>query len=185
MTYVRHSARHVHQTVFKHVEHHIDLLGWLDPLTTPFNSPAVTVQASMPEEYDEIRRLQPGRLAITMGPVPDAKPQEMGGGLLAVEYPFFFDCFQDTDAAAVALAEDVSDILHGYLPNTSTHLKVYDFTASTPVAISEWMIEIDDVVRTRAEGWKNWQIAKATATLYYVPDSVDHTPTGYPSATWG
>jgi hypothetical protein len=184
MTYLRHARRHVHQTMFKHIEHHIGLLGWTNAATTPFSAPVVDVQGTMPEEYEEIKRLQPGRLGITLGPVPAPMEQEMGGPLVAVEYPFFFDCFMDTDAAAVALADDVADILHGYIPNTSTYLKVFNFTTGTPVAISGWQMEIDDVVRTKADGWKNWQITKATATLYYNLDDVDNTGTGYPSATW-
>ena len=184
MTYLRHASRHVHETVLKHVEYHIGALGWTTPGSTPFAAPVVEIQGSMPEEHEEIKRLQPGRLAVTLGPVTDPMPQEMGGPLVAVEYPFFFDCFMDTDATATALADDVRDILLGRQAHTSTYLKVFDFTTATPVAISGWMLEIDDVVRTKAVGWKNWQITKATATLYYNEDDVDHSSLGYPSATW-
>jgi len=187
MTYLRHARRHVHQTVYKHVEHHIGVLGWLSDTTTPFSAPAVDVQGTMPEEYEEIKKLLPGRLGITLGPVADPKEEEMGadsGGLWSIEYPFFFDCFMENDSQATALADDIFDIVSGRVTNTSRFLKVYDFTASTPVAVSGWQIEMGDFVRAKADGFKNWQITKATATLYYTEPDVDHTATGYPSASW-
>lgn len=185
--YLRHARRHVHQTVYKHVEHHIDVLGWLSDLTTPFSAPAVDVQGTMPEEYEEIKKLLPGRLGITVGMVPDPVPEEMGadtGGLWSAQYPFFFDCFMENDSQATALADDIADIVGGRIANTSRYLKVYDFTATTPVAVTGWQIEFNDIVREKVSGFKNWQVCKATATVYYNEPDADHTPTGYPSATW-
>lgn len=168
MTYLRHASRHVHHTVANHIEQHLGILGWTVPGSVPFDSPVVTVRRTSAVVGGTLGKLTTaGTVAVTIGNEPLPSLEEMGGPLGSQEYPIFIDCFQDTEATALALATDVKDILMGRLPGTVRYLPVVD--QATGTSVPDWLIELDDIERVEPE--YNfalfWQVVKVTAVTYF------------------
>jgi len=168
MTYLRHAPRHVHHTVADHVTHHLTNLGWTDAARTPFGAkPAKVIRVAAIAGSQLTDRVTAGTVAITLGDEYTPSLEEMGGYFSSQEYPIFIDVFQDTDAAAVALASDIRDILLGRLAGTQRWLPVVDQSTKAPVP--GWKIELDDVDRVSPETAMplRWQVVKVTAIAYF------------------
>lgn len=169
MTFLRHSARHVHRTVVNYLTEQLDALGWLDDTTTPFGAPPLTIRdvSVLPSDGSMPAAIQPGMVTITLGDEDDSIDQELGGPLAASEHPIFVDIFMDSDAAALAVALDVRDICKGRLPNTTRFLPVIDQVTSTPV--DGWKIELTDIVRAKPDSplKVHWQVVKVTAYVEF------------------
>lgn len=168
MTYLRHSARHVHQTVASYLREHLTSLGWIGPPeSTPFGATPVRLRTSHPPEWKEESRLEAGTIAVTLGDENAALLEELGGPLSSVEHPIFVDIFMDNEAITLALALDVRDLFHGRLPGSARWLSVLDFTYDPPTPVAGWALEFDDITRVRPETASNWQIVKTTAVTYF------------------
>jgi hypothetical protein len=168
MAQLRHSSRHIHQTVVKYLREQLTALGWIGPAdATPFGATPVDLLTSHPPEWQQEKRLQAGKVAITLGDeiMPDL--EELGGPLSSVEHPIFVDIFMDDESIALALALDVRDIFHGRVPGSKRYLDVLDFTTAPPTPVDGWLLEFDDITRVRPDNAINWQVVKATAVAYY------------------
>lgn len=183
MSYLRHASRHIHETVYQHMTYQIGALGWLSTVTPLFGGVPVRMQSVMPKEYDQLKKLQPGLLGVTLGDVDDDEELELGG-LVGQDYPFFFDCYMDTEASALALADDVRDILKGRVAGTSNALYVYDHTNTTPVIQSGWLLSLTDVARFNPPSEINWQVVNATYQLQWYDSWVATTAGTYPNASF-
>lgn len=167
MAYLRHAARHVHQTVYDRVEGVLINLGWIG-LDPPFGARSVTYQNIRPNE-EELKSLTANTVSVSFGNEPDDVEDEMGGGLLTVEFPFFVDVYAEKEAIALAIASDVKDNLAGRVPGTSRFLTVVDQRTTTPVL--GYQLEFTDLVREPVERELVrlfWQVVRCTATLTYV-----------------
>lgn len=172
MTYLRHSSRHIHQTVFKYVTDQLTVLGWMstDPTVRPFGatSTPVLVQDVIPRESEARAGLKAGTVAVTLGRDPVSVDEELGSGFSSIAYPFFVDCFETTPGVALSLATDIRDIFMGQLPTSVRVLPVLDFSSSSAgVAVDGWNLEFDDIERLPSPDLDSWHIVHVTATLYY------------------
>lgn len=168
MVYLRHSSRHVHQTVATYLREHLTALGWIGPPeSTPFGATPVQLRTSHPPEWNEDSRLEAGTVAVTLGDEASAMLEEMGGRLSSVEHPIFVDIFMDNEAIALALALDVRDLFYGRLPGAACALPVRDFTYDPPTPVENWMLEFEDITRVRPDTFPNWQVVKVTAVTYF------------------
>lgn len=167
MAYLRHTARHVHQTVYDYVESFLTAQGWIgsDP---PFGARPLVFQTVRPSE-EELKSLTANTASVSFGNEPDDTELEIGGGLLEVEFPFFVDVYAEKEAIALAIASDVKDTLSGRVPGTSRFLTVVDQRTRTPVL--GYQLEFTDLVREPVERdlvRLFWQVVRCTATLTYV-----------------
>jgi hypothetical protein len=167
-TYLRHSTRHLHKTVFDYVNAQLTNMGWTIDGDVPFGAPPVVMQDVLPEEWDEESLLEPGTVAVTLGDEDAATNEELGGPLASIEVPFFIDVFMDTPGTTLALALDIRDILCGRVPGSSRHHNVTNYNPSTPTPPTGYTFVFEDVIRENVR--KNWEVVKATAVMYF-PDS--------------
>ena len=172
MTYLRHAPRHVHHTVANHIAERLTAMGWTDAATTPFGSkPAKVIKVPAIAGSQLLTdRVTAGTVAITLGDEYGPDPQELGGPFTSQDYPIFVDVFQDTDAAALALASDIRDIVLGRAAGSRRWLDVIDQSTKQPAP--GWKIELDDVDRVSPETAMplRWQVVKVTAVTYF-PDT--------------
>lgn len=170
MTYLRHSSRHIHHSVADYVKAQMAALLWTTPGSVPFDAPVVrfTTNTAIPNNRTDLARaIEPGMVAITVGDEPDTVEEELGGELVTLELPIFFDIFMDSDATALAVANDIRDVLKGRLAGSKRVIPVVDQVTSTPV--DGWVIEFTDVERARPEhNVLHWQIVKVTATTQFL-----------------
>lgn len=168
MTYLRHASRHVHHTVANYVAQHLELLDWTDAASTPFGAKPVRIQRTPSVLGDKLADgVTAGVVSITLGDEYGPDPEELGGALSSQEYPLFIDIFQDTHGAALALANDVRDILLARLPGTQRWLDVIN--QSTGAVVPGWKLELEDIDRVSPETVMplRWQVVKLTATAYF------------------
>lgn len=169
MTYLRHAPRHVHHTVANHISARLTAMGWTDASTTPFGAkPAKVIKVPAIAGTQLITdRVTAGTVAITLGDEFGPDLEEMGGVFTSQEYPIFVDIFQDTDAAALALASDIRDIVLGRAVGSQRWLDVINQSTQEPVP--GWKIEFDDVDRVSPETAMplRWQVVKVTAVAYF------------------
>lgn len=167
MAYLRHSTRHVHQTVIDLLTAHLDALYWTEPGFVPFGADAVAIMDGFPNEWDETSVLGPGLVVITLGDEDAAREEEVGGPLTSIEIPFFVDCFMDTDSVALALSLDVRDFFTGRMINTKTLQDVTNYNLSDKPVATGYQMEFEDVTRSRVKN--KWHVVKVSAVLYF-PD---------------
>lgn len=168
MEYLRHATRHVHHTVANEVQAQLTELGWMTDGEVPFGATKVTMIRTPAFVGSTLHKsITAGVLAVTVGDEFMPTMEELGGPLSVQEYPLFFDVFQDSDAAAVALASDIRDILLGRLPGTRRFLDVINQV--TGQVVPGWKLEFDDIDRTSPNltAPLNWQVVKATAVAYF------------------
>lgn len=168
MDFLRHAARHVHHTVANEVRDQLTDLGWMTEGSVPFGAALVKMirtPAIVGNALD--KTIGPGTLAVTVGDEFAPDPEELGGPLTSQEYPLFFDVFQDSDAAALAEASDIRDILLGRLPGTRRFLDVINQVNGQ--VVPGWRLELEDVARVSPEipAPVHWQVVKATAVAYF------------------
>lgn len=163
MTWLRHSTRHVFQTLYDHVSEQLAILGWTVAGQTPFGAPLVTLVDKPLVDGDQIRKeAQAGMVFVTLGTELNPEEQELGGPLAIQEIPIFFDVFMDANAHAVALACDIRDILRGRIGGK----RVLDVVNQvTGVAEPGWTFELVDVERVSPDQRfaMHWQSVKVTA----------------------
>lgn len=168
MTWLRHSARHVHATICDYLEGVLDDLDWTTT-SPPLGADQVNVIRYMPPE-SELTAIRAGTLAITLGEELDSNEEEMGGPLARQDMPVFVDIFQSKDAYARALAQDIKDAVKGRLPNTNSWLNVQNQALDPPEDVPGWKMEFTDVEREQIYRLPiYWQSVRFTAEVYF-PD---------------
>lgn len=171
MTWLRHAGRHVKATAMANVRSHLEVLGWTSEANLPFgtaHSDVVTFDDTPVILGDEVNdAIRSGMIVVSLGDEYESDMLEMGGPLASQEYPIFFDIFQKSPSAALALAEDVRDILKGRLPDTATWTPLINQVSEAEVA--GWRVEYDDVERVepRQRPPHHWQVVKVTCTAYF------------------
>lgn len=171
MTWLRHYPRHVHRTLFNHLEAELDGLGWTDALATPFGAPVVTLVDAPMVDGDQIRKqAAPGKVFVTLGDEDPPDAEELGGPLSMQRVPIFVDAFMDAHGHAVALASDIRDIFLGRIGGKRV-LPVVD--QGTGVAVPGWSMEFCDVQRETPplNLALHWQVVKVTCEVTY-PEEV-------------
>lgn len=171
MTWLRHAPRHVHRTVFDHIEAQLASLGWSVEATTPFGAPPVTMIDAPVVDGDQIRKqAKAGTVFVTLGDEPAPSEEELGGPLHSQEFVIFLDVFMDAHSHAVALASDIRDILLGRIGGKRILQVVNQITGDPHPG---WVIELDDVERSMPEQKLalHWQVVKVTARVFY-PEEV-------------
>ena len=168
MTYLRHASRHIHHTVANYIVEHLTALGWTQEGNVPFDSPVVKVWKSPAIIGNSLdRNVVPGVVAINLGNEITPDLEELGGPLTSQVYPVFIDIFQDHEATALALANDVKDILLGRLPGTRRSLRLINQV--TGQEVPDWWIELDDIERVKPDSnfALRWQVVKVSANAYF------------------
>lgn len=115
-------------------------------------------------------------IGLSVGDVPDNRPQEMGQGLVAVNIPIFVDIYGENRSIALNLSDDVMAILQGEAYTSSRYVPFYDHSQEPPVLVTDRAIEMR-MVEARWPGaaaglglveWRRrWRVVNATATYYY------------------
>lgn len=162
---MRFRVRHVQQTIADHVESELTRLGWVTPPVN-FGTDPLTFLEVAPEDTTPVAA---NTVATTVGEEGEDVHQQMGGGLLAVDYPVYIDVYGASGGITVSIASDVKAILRDAI------IAVVDQGSGQPV---EELIEFQDVrvVRpagagTGAEFKRFWRTVTATANVTFGEDS--------------
>lgn len=171
MTWLRHAPRHVHHTAVNYLTDRLDALGWTDDDVTnrPFGGTQVRISDKPAINEDgPVEGVSAGLVAMTLGDQDFPEMLEMGGALANQNYPFFVDCFHDTEETTLALASDVFDIFMGRLDGCQRYLDVVNQITATPV--SGWQMEFEDITRVRPDTKikLHWQVVKVTAETKFL-----------------
>ena len=170
MTWLRHAPRHVHHTAVNYLTDRLDALGWTDDDVTnrPFGGTQVRISDKPAINEDgPVEGVSAGLVAMTLGDQDFPEMLEMGGALANQNYPFFVDCFHDTEETTLALATDVRDIFMGRISGSQPYLDVVN--QANQVAVPGWRMEFEDIERIRPENKVrvHWQVVKVTAYTYF------------------
>jgi len=123
-------------------------------------------------------------VGLTVGDVPDAAAQELGGGLSSINYPVFFDIYGEDRSTALNIGDDIVGILQGAVLSTSRYIPLYDFSL-TPAPPASSALLTDQTCEARlieakwasgtqqAEWRRRWRIVTFTATVYFVGGTGD------------
>lgn len=170
MTYLRHAARHVQQTVIDRVRAGLVADGWLDHVAGagPFGTDDVTWVATRMSEADMVA-VQGNLVAVSFGTEPDDEPQELGGGMTMIGHTLFVDCVGTSESLGLSIASDVKDRLSGLHTDTSRFEPVYDYTTLPRTAVVGYQIEFEQVTRHRSEEDHKalWHTVVADVNVYF------------------
>lgn len=166
--YLRHSSRHVHESICVYLDSLLTDLGWTVEGSVPFGAEPVTILRQLPDNWNpEEAPLENGTVAITLGDDPDARNEELGGALASMEIPIFVDIYYTEPSESVSLALDVRDIFCGRLPGSKRFLAVTNFASYPAVEAPGYQLEFEDVTRERPTNRIGWQVVKVTAKLFF------------------
>lgn len=161
---MRHRQRHLHRTVYKHVQAALTEGGWIQQ---PINwgQPAVTMMDYEPQEAGETPAYN--TVAVSIGTQGETEAFELGGGLHVCEYTVFIDVYPTKEAIGVAIADDIKDALTEYI------IPLRDYSTTTDGVETDARIEFDRVLvenLTSAASTldkRAWRSVKATAVCYF------------------
>ena len=115
-------------------------------------------------------------IGLSVGDVPDTRPQEIGQGLVAVNVPVFVDIYGENRSVSLNLSDDVMGILQGEVWSNSRYVPFYDFSVTPALLVTDRAIEAR-IVEARWPGqgaglaqveWKRrWRVVSFTATCYF------------------
>lgn len=153
-----------------HVKAGLDSLDWTDSSVSqrPFGAPQVEVRTGSAWAEGVLKTdVKPGQVYVSLGPEFSPTDEELGGPLVSQEYPIFFDIFMDSEAAALALANDIRDWLLARLDGSSRAIPVVN--QFTSAEVDGWLLELDDVERRRPDAAAplHWQVVNVTATALF------------------
>jgi len=166
MAYLRHSARHVQQSILDRVEAGLLADGWLGP-EVPFGADAVVWMPRRMSE-SELVSVTGNLVAVSFGGEDDDIPQELGGGVTLIQHVILVDVIGSDDSISLAIASDVKDRLAG-LAGTSRFEPVYNYTVTPRTPVLGWLIEFENVqrVRPQSEDYRRlWNVVTADANVY-------------------
>jgi hypothetical protein len=153
-TGLRHSARHVHRTLYDHVTSALAELEWTT--TGLFSQPPLVVFDVLPKNWQPDAQLQNSHAAISIGDEKPTTDEELGGPLVMSWWPLFFDCYFEDDPVSLACANDVRDILMGRFPGFAdkTGLPVYNYGVTPRQVVDGWRVYLRNVEIERVKhGW--------------------------------
>lgn len=169
---MRHFSRHLHATIQNDVEAYLRETGWLPPLVP--DPDFVTLLGALPVDFqrqrpDEsmLKVLKPNLVAVSFGGQTDDTDEQLGGGLVSHEHVVYVDVYAENDAVAVALAEDVRDLMSGRV--RSRYFRPVDQNTMTPVL--GYLCEYSEVFREPADRELpnvRWQVVRG-AVLVELP----------------
>lgn len=164
---MRHFSRHLQATIQNLVEAHLVATGWLTDGSPGFQpllgALPVDFQRQRPDE-SMLKALKPNLVAVSFGGQTDDEDEQLGGGLVSHEHVVFVDVYAENDAVAVALAEDVRDLMAGRYG--SRYFRPVDQVTGTPVL--GYLCEWDEVFREPADRELpnvRWQVVRAAALV--------------------
>jgi hypothetical protein len=165
---VRFRSRHVARTIFAYVSQRMTEAGWVnDPVN--FGATPVTLQEAPPEDVTTIAM---NTVAVTVGDEPADFDEQLGGGLVSVEYPVLVDIFGESYSLSQSIAADVKDAL------ARRAIAVYDWSGSGPTLLEGSLIEFFEVSGARtpaspqalAGAARHWRVLTAVAyTTFAIP----------------
>jgi hypothetical protein len=165
---VRFRSRHVARTIFAYLSQRLTEAGWVhDPVN--FGATAITLQESPPED---VTTIAVNTVAVTIGDEPADLDEQLGGGLVSVEYPVLVDVFGESYSLSQSLAADVKDALSRRV------IPAYDWSNGGPTLLDGSLIEFVDVSGPRtpassqalAGAARHWRVLTAIAyTTFALP----------------
>lgn len=164
---MRHLSRHLQATLEDHVEAWLTGLGWLDP-DPPFGALPVKFQRKRPDEH-LLESLTPNLVTVSFGRQADDEEEELGGGLVSQEHLMFVDVYGENEGIALALSEDIRDLLVGRAPGTSRFVRLMNQMQAVPTPVLGYTIELQDVARepaTRPLANTSWHVVSCSAVAY-------------------
>ena len=165
---IRHFGRHLYQSVYDRLNEGLTGLGWM--ADGGFKTTPVRMQTYVPDETGAA--LAPNLVAVTLldeGPELEA---EMGDLLVMIEPSFAVDIYGENQAVALAIAEDVKDILRGRISGYTRIIPVYDYSQDPKQLLEGVWAENYQVVRLpsqRTELRRQWQVVRWTMQVEYTP----------------
>lgn len=170
MTFLRHAPRHVHHSVADYITTGLAELGWTSALDSERPFGAEQIKVTRTHAITDGRRVAvtANTVAITLGSEASTEDLELGGALVAQDYPVFVDVLMDEDALALSLATDIRDHLLGRFEFSRRFIDVVD--QATRTLVPGWRLALDDVERIRPENdfALHWQVVKVTATAEFL-----------------
>ncbi len=171
---IRHFGRHLYQSVFDHIDTGLVDLGW--KVAGGFKEFPVTTQNWVPDEGQGTSQVQPNLVAVTILDEGEEVPEELGDGLVSIDVQLSVDIYGENQAVALAIAEDVKDLLRGRIDGYHRIIPIFDYSAvdtgGTRAALTGVWAENEDVVRIpsqRTELRRQWQVVRWTCHVEYVP----------------
>lgn len=165
---MRFRQRHVHATIVKLITDGLGDLGWYGstiPLVRPnFGASPVVIKDYEPQQAGETPA--PNTVAISIDHQGDNEPFELGG-LQTCEYTVFIDIYGQSEPIAVAIADDVKDLI------VDQSMPVLDFTREDDGEVSDLWMEFEDIVVEKitsgsgALDKRSWRAVKATAVCFF------------------
>lgn len=142
-SHFRFSSRHIRETIKDYLFTNMGVLGWdTDP---PFGTTPVAFKDEFPFEWEQIAKLQANQLAVSFDTEFPGTLEELGGPLASMRMTVFIDCYMENASLAVAILNDVRDILMGRFDGTSSIIPVLDYVQNPPEPVPGWYIDLHDI----------------------------------------
>lgn len=173
---LRWPTRQVYASVALHLRTGLDALGWFDnPPSLGNTLIAIWDDDHVPEAaVAGAEAPKPNTIGLSLGDLPDHRPQEIGGGLYAVEMPLFVDIYGETRSMSLTIADDVTGILQGALWASSRYVPLYDHSKTPAELLTDRACEVHDVegrwpanADAGAEWRRKWRVIAFSATVYF------------------
>ena len=140
-TYLRHPTRHVQKALEDRVKATLDEAGWFaDP--APWGTPPVSFHDVRIANESRVR-VEGSMVAVSFGDSTSDFPEELGGGLIRINYIFLVDVITDRSAVTVAIVDDIRDNLSGR--RASPMLSLMDYGLTPPEPLVGWSAELQNV----------------------------------------
>lgn len=167
---MRHFSRHLEATIQNLVHDHLVTTGWLPApnqvgFETLFGAKPVVFQRDRLDE-STLTAVEPNLVAVSFGNQSDDVPQEVGGGLITQEHVVFVDVIAENLGIALALAEDVRDLMVGKTV-AGRYFRIVDQVTTTLVAgaYGHWF-EVFREPADRELANARWQTLRATVEVH-------------------
>ncbi len=169
MTYLRHSSRHLAQTVNDRIRDFLSGCGWL--AAPPFGTTPVEIITRRIRE-SELQSMTGNKVGLFYSEESNDQPAELGGGLLRNATTLYADVIAVNDGVGLALASDIKDCLSGRVIGWPRIIRLRDYTANpTGVELPDHVIEFVDVQRRRPSESEArtlfWQVITADIELTF------------------
>lgn len=174
---MRWPTRQMQRSVALHLQSALTDLGWLADVPTqteyvvrfdPDHDPEGLVSGGGPQGENLI--------GLSLGDVPENRPEEMGDGLVSVSVPVFIDIYGENRSTALNISDDVLQVLQGQLWTPSRYIPLYDHSQTPPLLVTDRALEAREIEAAWPSGgagtavpeWRRrWRVVKFTATTYF------------------
>lgn len=167
---LRHFSRHLHATIQNQIQDHLIATGWLPngspTFVTLFGAQPVSYLRQRPDEH-LLQSIKANLVAVSFGTQGDDEEEQLGGGLISQEHIVFVDVYAENDAIAVALAEDIRDLMAGRTA-AGRYFRIKDHTNIPTTDVPGYLGEYDEVLREPADRELpsiRWQVVRAVALV--------------------